>query len=239
MASETLFVTGTAEPSAAMQVNTTSPIDFGIVHAGATAEQAISVTNIGPADGTFLTVYSGGASGAASINGTIVQLAPGATDATDMVASLNTSADGVRSGLVYLNEEADPGNGGALMYLGTGTVAVQGTVYNLASPSLTGPAAVYLHQGDTATEALTVANNAPADGYSETLNATVTGFTGALAGASGSVTLAPTSTDNSSLTAPSSTGWARPISAPTRSRSPTTSTTMPPPRSRSSAAPVR
>jgi hypothetical protein len=68
-------------------------------------------------------------------------------------------------------------------------INLSGNVYRYAAPSVTAPANGVLHVGDdggTVTEALTVANTAPADGFSEGLDASATGaVTGDLQGASG------------------------------------------------------
>jgi hypothetical protein len=77
------------------------------------------------------------------------------------------------------------------------TVAVTGTIFNLASPAVIVPPNVILHVGDPGTLSLGVGNAAPADGYSENLIAALTSVSGGVTIASGGGTgdIAPGATD--------------------------------------------
>ena len=169
-ASQTLVVTGTVIAAAQAQLNTPGPIAFGNIRQGGTEIAPLSVSNIAPTGSAPLTIYSGGASGGGYLLGDVTNLAPGATDSTSLRIGLDTSAAGARSGAVYLNLQSQ---GSSLSYLGSDTVDVSGSVYRVAQPSLTAPATVYLHAFGSATVSIAAANGAPADGYSETLVASL------------------------------------------------------------------
>ena len=198
MGGETLVVTGTVEARSTGTINTASPIDFGNVRLGSTRTEALSISNTAPAGSALLDAFGGGATGAASESGGVIQLAPGATNDTGLVAALNTGSAGLQTGTVYVNYQADAG-AGAVAYLGGGSVVVEGVVYREAAPVLTAPATLYLHAGDSVSEALTVANAAANDGYSEALDASLTGVTGALTSGSGSAAVAAGGSDTTDL----------------------------------------
>ena len=175
--SRTLTVTGTVENPALPQVNTLSPVDFGAVRIGTTPmTQAISISNIAPPPGQSLDV-SATASGNATVGGAISQLAPGATDDTDITAGLNTSTAGVASGDIELAFASEDASGNVTPLTNqSADIAVTGTVYNEASFTASPPPPVILHVGDPGTGSITVQNTAPAP-YSENLVADVTGTT--------------------------------------------------------------
>jgi hypothetical protein len=198
MGGETLVVTGTIQALPSGTVVSSNPIDFGNVRLGSDQNQAISIANTAPAGSALLDAFGGGSTGSAIEYGGVIQLAPGATAGTGLSASLDTGTAGVRTGTVYINYQADNGSG-PVRYLGGGTVAVSGTVYREAVASLTGPGILYLHAGDSASEALTIANTAAADGYSENLDASLTGVAGALSGGNGSATVAAGARDATDL----------------------------------------
>ncbi|MBL8484244.1 MAG: choice-of-anchor D domain-containing protein, partial [Rhodocyclaceae bacterium] len=93
-------------------------------------------------------------------------------------------------------------SGLAAIGLGTQTVNVSGAVYRFAAPSAHTPEPVNLGNvrvGAVATQALTISNNAVADGFSESLNASLGGATAGIT-ATGSVNqLAAGGSNSSSL----------------------------------------
>ena len=171
MNSETLVVTGTIEAPPVGVVNTASPIDFGNVHVNSNQIQAISVSNIAPAGASFLDAFGGGGIGAATEYGGVVLLAPGDTNDTGLQARLNTGIDGVQTGTVYLNYQAD-GGAGPEGYLGGAGVVVTGTVYALAAPQLPIGALNFgeVRVGGTlAAKSVSIADGSKADAYQESL----------------------------------------------------------------------
>ncbi len=95
------------------------------------------------------------------------------------------------------------GSSAAVVNLPQQSVTVEAPVYQEASPSFNATSYIYLHVGDGSgriQEPITVLNNATANGYSENLDATVTGYSSGVITASGSVTdLAPGAADQTSM----------------------------------------
>ena len=177
-------VTAPAQP----QVNTPTTIVFPDVHVGGTDSQHVSVTNAAPSGAANLDVTLT-PSGNATASGSITDLAPGATDATDLTVGINTSTAGALSGSVTENFVSDLGGGN------TSAISEQdpyidlfGDVYRLADPSIS-PNNLTVHVGASGTQSLTITNLDPNDGYSENLIATVVGTTGAVTakGATGDI----------------------------------------------------
>jgi hypothetical protein len=126
--------------------------------------------------------------GNAYATGTITDLTPGNADYSDINIGLNPVQRGYDYGTVGLTFSSDGsvvGDGYGVTPLQTDTIGVWGTVYSLATYSVTAPGTVYAHTGDSTTETLTVSNTAPTDGYSEALNAYLTSISGAISTASG------------------------------------------------------
>ena len=178
-------------------IGTPLPIQFGQLHAGAVASQALSISNGAGTGAPGLDVSVGAQTGGAVGSGSIKQLAQGATDNTDIKVGLNTGVIGALNGSVTLNFASDvSGNPSPLP---SQTVSVLGTVYREAAAQFA-PAAAYLHVGDPATQALVVTNADPADGYSENLTVRVLGAAGGILAASGTTgQIAPGGSDASSL----------------------------------------
>ena len=179
----TLTVTDTvsaASPGAAV-LQAPAALALANVRAGQADSEAVTVTNVATAPADALDV-SATASGAVAVSGMVSGLAAGATDGADLVATLDTSLAGAVTGALTLTPESD--GAGDLTPLPTAQVAVTGSVYRPATASIA-PVSEILHVGDPGTVALTVANTAMPDGYSENLVATAAGTTGAIS-ASGS-----------------------------------------------------
>ncbi len=186
-----------------------TPVTLGNVHVGASDSAALAVTNTAPNDGFSekLNAAVGGTTGAVSgTSGSVNLLAAGSTS-TAIAASLNTATAGAKSGTVLVNFASDGTGttGQAATATSSGTVAVSGNVYNLASSNTLAPVNFgVLHVGTgTQTQTVSVTNTAAAGAFSEGLDSsfgayTNTGTIGVTA--SGAVTnLAAGSTDNSSL----------------------------------------
>src|SRR5262249_12580337 len=116
------------------------------------------------------------AKGAATATGAIDNLAPGHVDYTSIAVGLDTSTAGARSGYVNLVAASDGGNGNSAAINPYPIVDVFGSVYRPAAAAID-PISKIVHVGDPGTAALRVANAAAADGFSETLVASISGTT--------------------------------------------------------------
>jgi hypothetical protein len=182
----TLVATAVAPP---LTLNTPSSIDFGSVHQGATAEQTLSISNTASAGSPSLDVSFGGISGAATGSGSVVDLAAGATDSTDLSVGINTGAVGVQSGSAVVDYSFAAGG----TAMPGATVAVAGTVYALADPIIATPTldlgAVRIG-GSVQPQALTLSNGTTATPYQESLTyqaGTAAGPFDVLSGGSGTI----------------------------------------------------
>jgi len=168
------------------------PVDFGIVHVGDTPEQALSISNIAPADGLSesLNATVGSPTGDATTNGGSFALLPaGATNSTALAVGVDTSTAGLKSGTatITLASDGTGTSGGGTTPLPDQTVNVLAQVNNYASgghgvyvenaqryfeewlePGLVAVTALsYQHDGPPK-GAIRVGNYAPAD-HSDTL----------------------------------------------------------------------
>jgi hypothetical protein len=172
-------------------VNSPRVVDFGIVRAGTTQSQAVSVTNSAITGSSPLDASSTVA-GAATSSGAIRMLAAGATDDTGLRVGLDTTKGGKESGVATINSTAD--SGGNTEFMSSQAVEVLGSVYREAAASIP---ALIAHPGDPGTRSLTITNSDLADGFSENPIASVAGTTGS-ANATGSTTgeIAPGATNS-------------------------------------------
>jgi hypothetical protein len=193
------------------QPNAVAPVAFGNVHVGDVVSQALTIANLAPNDGFSekLNASFGSASDPRiTSSGGIAGLAAGSSNSSNMVVGLNTAAAGSVNGTVTVQFASDgAGTSGlgitALPSQAVGvTGVIEGNVFRLASPSAAAPNPVdfgNVRVGGAATQALTIANTATNDGFSEKLNASIGGATAGVT-ASGSFTLlAPQASNNSSL----------------------------------------
>jgi len=116
-------------------INNPGAIDFGIVHAGAVAQQTLSVTNTASAPAAGLDATPGVVPAGLAASGTIIGLEPGATDSTKIRVGIDTTVAGPRAGLVPIEFDSDSGSGNTSP-LPTQSIAVSGTVYRLAAPAI-------------------------------------------------------------------------------------------------------
>ena len=178
MPTETVTVTDTIYPLA-QAILSTATIDFGEVRGGSMQQQAIGITNDGPAGAEALDASIGAITSAGAGTGAFNLLAVGQTSTAVAVGLNTTSFGGVVTGTVAVDLSSDGTDTDGLgsTPLLPQDVTVSGTIYREAAAgiALTHP---ILHVGDPGTDTLTVTNTDPADGYSENLIADVTSATG-------------------------------------------------------------
>ena len=184
-------------------------MNFGNVHVGAAATQALSITNTALADGFSekLDASLGGATGNATASGSFTLLGPTATNNSSLVVGIDTSSAGHKSGTgsITLTSDGTGTSGLGNTALSSQTVNVSGSVYNLASSSTIGAIDFGLrHVGDgPITRLLTITNTAPGGAFSEGLDSSFGAFSGtggSRISTSGSITnLIAGATDSSSM----------------------------------------
>jgi hypothetical protein len=195
----TLNITDSITPPAQARLNTPATIIFPNARVGTPETQKISITNTATAPAASLDVTAS-ANAPAVVSGSISQLAPGATDASDMSVGLDTSNAGALSGAVTLSALSDLG-GGNTEPIGWEDpyIDVFGTVYRPAAFTVQ-PSGVSVHVGDAGAQSLIITNTDVNDGYSENLIATVIGATGGVQAHGTTGDIAPESTGSIGLT---------------------------------------
>jgi len=181
-------------------------VNIGNVHVGDVVLEGLAVTNAAAADGfsESLNANVTGATGDATGAGSVALLAAGGTDNTGVVVGINTSTAGVKSGVVTLGVESDGSGTSGLgtTSLGSETVNVTGTVYRYAEATVDTTSSItfgVVHVGDTVEQAVGIRNSAVADGYSESLNASVTGTAGSATGSGSFDLIAAGDTNNTGI----------------------------------------
>ena len=171
----TLKITDTVLPPASAGLNTPGTIVFPNARVGAVDREMVSVSNTAAAPAPNLDVTT--QTGASAIaTGSISGLAAGQTDATDIMAGLDTSQAGLLAGIVQLDPVSDAG-GGSTEALGAQQIDLYGGIYRLASASIP-TINETVHVGDPGSVALAVTNADPADGVSENLIAALSSASG-------------------------------------------------------------
>jgi PEP-CTERM motif len=172
---------------------TPQPIVLGNARVGMTSpETQLSITNTAIDDG-FSEKLNASVSGTTSdvlASGSFTLLGPGATDSSAISVSMDTSVAGSRNGTVTIDLASDgTGTSGlAALALSSQTIDVSGAVFRLADGQVSpDPLVLNARVGDAASGALTIANIATADGYSESLDVTGVSTVGAAFGTAGSV----------------------------------------------------
>ena len=194
--------------------STLGAVSFGNVHVGDVASQALTISNVAANDGYSekLDASFGSANDPRiTFAGGIAGLGAGATNASSMTFGLNTAAAGNVNGAVVVNFAS---NGAGTSGLGTTALpsqsvgvtgaieAIIGNVFRLASASPAAPNPVdfgNVRIGSVATQAVTIGNTAPNDGFSEKLNASIGGATAGVTAAGSFSLLGPQSTNSSAL----------------------------------------
>ncbi|MEP6765689.1 MAG: choice-of-anchor D domain-containing protein, partial [Gemmatimonadaceae bacterium] len=192
--------------NAASPIINNSPINLGNVRIGAASPTGfVSVTNqttTAPQAALNATIAGNGAiTGTGSFN----LLLAGSTNNSNLQVGLNTTTAGLKNGTATLGLVSDASNIGncapnCQMALAPQDVAVNGAVYRLANPILTGsPVTLAGRVGDTKSANITVTNASP-DIYTERLDAAFAGAAPAGFTTTGSITgLAAAGSNNSSL----------------------------------------
>ena len=191
--SQSVGVTGTIEATgsvfrlASASPAAPNPVSFGNVRVGSVAQQALTIANTAANDGFSerLNASIGGATAGVTAAGSFSGLAPQASNSSSLVVGIDTASAGVRNGTATISLASDgTGTSGlGVTPLTAQTVAVNGTVYRLANPTLAPPSLTLAARvGDAAPVAsLSVANASP-DAFTERLNAAFgavsAGFTG-------------------------------------------------------------
>ena len=170
--------------------HTPEPVSLGEVHVGAVVTQALSLTNTAPTNGYYETLDAGVGNATAGVTaaGSFSLLAAGATDSTHLVVGLDTSSDGDKSGTatITLMSDGTGVDGLGITAIGTQTVNISGAVYNYATASAAAPNPVNFadrHVGDVLSQALSIGNIGTVDAFTEKLDASIGGATGAASAA--------------------------------------------------------
>ena len=199
------FILGnsTITPRAVPYIADTS-VDMGEMHVGDTVLAGVTVENVANADSDGANGEFTGTNGDVHTNGgSLVSLAAGSSDSSSLQVGVDSSTSGAKSGTATVLLGSDGTVTGTATDFGQEKIAVSGTVFNYASPTLVSPGDLgEVHVGDTVLATLTISNTAPDDGYSEYLDASFTGTTtGATAATSGSIdNLAAAASDNTTMT---------------------------------------
>jgi hypothetical protein len=185
-----------------------APVNVGNFRLTTGASSSFAVTNTSAAPAGFqelLNATPGTADAGVTLAGAVTGLAPGATSHALVVGFAAGGAAGPRNGAAAVNLASDgAGSSNLGLYaLGSATVNVVGTAYNVAAGAATPAPVVVPNQrldgvGGAASVTLSVANTAPAGLYSEALNAGVLGVTGNAVSNNGSFANLAAGTSNSS-----------------------------------------
>lgn len=198
----------------------TAALNFGTVQVGQVVQQTLSITNnrVGPAgyveDLNARFGASGGTGGALiSGAGSVTGLAAGATNASNMVVTVNTAGAGTINGTIDVNffssgkvAGVDKGLGGEIAantvaYGVAGTIQTQGQVINQASPVINTTQPIDLGNvrvGQASPTALVSVTNQATTAPQAALNATITG-NAPITGSGSFNLLAPGATNASAL----------------------------------------
>jgi autotransporter-associated beta strand protein len=182
--SQAVTITGTVWNPAAVN-SISSPVAIGNVRVGGTfGTSVISIANTA-ASSSFTEVLgaTGATSGLASLTGSVSALTGGGTSTAISIGlggSANTGSAGLKSGTATISFTSTGGPGTAS--IASQNVAITGTVWNTAVGSIASGTTANLgliHAGGAFTAStLAIANTAAAGGFSEGLNASVSGSTG-------------------------------------------------------------
>ncbi len=199
-------LTGTVYRLAAASDHLPEPVGFGELHVGDPANQALTFSNEAAADGFSerLNVSVSGVTGDANAAGAVVQLGAGSTDNSSITVGINTATAGVKAGTAELaiGSDGDGINSLNQTALPGQTVNLSGTVFRLANPTDHTPEPVIFddrHVGDGANQSLTITNDVTPDGFSESLNVSISGTSGDVAASGGISLLGAGITDGSSI----------------------------------------
>jgi len=210
--SQAVEVSGAVYRLASAQINNAGGFSFGNVHVGDTVEHALSITNnvANDAYSEGLDASFGAVSDARILtSGSIGLLAAGGTNNASMVIGVNTSSAGSVNGTATVSFAS---NGSGTSGLGITALPsqdvsvsagiVEGAVFRLANPVIQTAQPVDFGKvriNSAASQALSILNDVPNDGFSEKLNATAGVPTGAATVSGSFGLLAPQGVDNSNI----------------------------------------
>ncbi len=195
------------------EANTLGAIAFGNVHVGDSVSQALTISNVAANDGFSEKLNAGFASASdprITFAGSVGLLGAGASNSSSMTVGLNTAAAGSVNGTVGVNFASDGSGTSGLGITAlpsqsvgvTGVIQAGGSIFRLASASAAQPNPIdfgNVRIGSSATQALSITNRAPNDGFSERLNASIGGATGGVTAGGAFSLLGPQATNNTSL----------------------------------------
>jgi hypothetical protein len=176
-------------------------VDVGNYRLGSGASSSFALANTNAAPAGFqerLNATAGSTSAGVTLTGSVSGLVAGASSNAFSIGFAAGGAAGVRNGSAFINLVSDgTGTSGLGLYdLPAGTVLISGTAFNEAVGQASPSPVVVANQrvggqfGGSASQALTVANAAPAGIYSEALNASFSGQTGEASGSGSFANLA-------------------------------------------------
>jgi hypothetical protein len=189
-----LGFTGTAYRLAAPSTITPNPITFGNQRVGGTALQTLTLANdaINDLYSESLSASFSGTS-AATASGLVSGLAPGQTNNTNLIVGLDTSVAGAITGTATLQLNSDGAGSSELgiTSLGTQTVNLSGNVYRPAVANTIADVTFanrhVVPAGQTVEQTINLQNLAAADGFSESLTASLAVASGTDITAGGSI----------------------------------------------------
>ena len=213
MASQDVAVTGQVFRLAQADV-TPDPIVLN-ARVGDTVQQVLTISNIAAGDGFSeqLGVSSAGATGDAQLSGAVAGLIAAQGSDSNLIASLNTSSSGAKTGTVALAYTSDgtATSGLAAIANGSSSVSVTGNVWDKAVADVQ-PGSIdfgIVHVGDSIAQSLQVSNTATVTALNDVLTGRFSATSGPFS-ASGDLGagLAAGDTDNSSMNVGMDTGAA-------------------------------
>ncbi len=178
------------------------PLSFGNVHVGATGTATLSVTNIAAADGysEALDAQVAGVSAGIGSFGSVTGLTGGNTStAIGFTATVANAGSFSGTGKLALESDGTGIDSSGTTALPSDPLSFSGAGFRYAAPSTVAPINFgVVHVGDSVSQALSITNADPADGYSEALDAFLSA-TGGITTAGSLGLLAAGATDSSSL----------------------------------------
>jgi hypothetical protein len=194
------------------------PLALGNHHVGDTVSTYLTIANSVPADGYSEALDASFSSYAGNIvaTGAFADLAAGATNSTSLDIGVITSTAGSIAGnaTVAFTTDGAGTDGDPALALGAQTVAVTGGVYAYASASLgtTTIALGNVHAGAVDTKLLTLTDSATNIAFTEALDASFSGTTGAAIDSGSVYLLGAGATNSTSLSVGLATGTAGALS---------------------------
>jgi hypothetical protein len=202
---------------AAASAASPNPVNFGEAHVGTALSQFLTIANTRAAGGYSegLDVSFSGTSSDITDSGAISLLAGGATNSSSLKVTLASGASGSFGGdaVITLSSDGTGTDGYGKTSLGSQTIAVEGKLFNLASPTLASDAFNFgvVHVGQAVAEFLTLSNGTTLAAYTETLDGSLGGASSGVE-ASGSIAVAAGASNNSGLSVGLNTGASGSIS---------------------------